>query len=281
MDISPLQYLLAILAGIVAGIINTLAGSGSAVTLPMLVFLGLDAGAANATNRIGVIIQNVVGITTFARSGRMQLRGGEAGKQLPESILDADSLRFGLWLSAAGMPGALIGAYVATLLDKDAMNLAIGGMLIIVLVTIFFNPTKWLREQSEVRKERPAFFVLALFFAIGIYGGFIQAGVGVFLLTAMVLSVGYTIVHANAVKLIFVLALNIVAFAVFILSPLEINWGIGALMAVGQSIGAWAAVRFAVSVKDANRWVRYLLIVVVVYSILRFFGLLDLIFGLF
>jgi uncharacterized membrane protein YfcA len=281
MDISLLQYFLAILAGIVAGIINTLAGSGSAVTLPMLVFLGLDAGAANATNRIGVIIQNVVGITTFARSGRMQLRGGATEGQKAESILDADSLRFGLWLSAAGMPGALVGAYVATLLDRDAMNLAIGGMLIVVLVTIFFNPTKWLRERSEVRKERPELFVLVLFFAIGIYGGFIQAGVGVFLVTALVLGVGYTIVHANAVKLIFVLALNIVAFIVFILSPLQIDWGIGALMAVGQSIGAWAAVRFAVSVKDANRWVRYLLIVVVIYSILRFFGLLDLFFGLF
>ena len=284
MDITPVQYLLAILAGIVAGIINTLAGSGSAVTLPMLVFLGLDSGAANATNRIGVIVQNVVGITTFARSGRMQWPrgrpGGDAGKQLPENILDVDSLRYGLWLSAAGMPGALVGAYVATRLDKDAMNLAIGGMLIIVLVTIFFNPTKWLREKSDVRKERPQLFVLVLFFAIGIYGGFIQAGVGVFLVTALVLGVGYTIVHANAVKLIFVLALNIVAFVVFILSPLEINWGIGALMAVGQSIGAWAAVRFAVSVKDANRWVRYLLIVVVIYSILRFFGLLDLITGL-
>ncbi len=279
MDISPLQYLLAILAGIVAGIINTLAGSGSAVTLPMLVFLGLDSGAANATNRIGVIIQNIVGITTFARSGRLQLRG-DRSQPVSESILDADSLRFGLWLSAAGMPGAIVGAYVATLLDKDAMNLAIGGMLIVVLVTIFFNPTKWLRQKSEVRKERPELFVLVLFFAIGIYGGFIQAGVGVFLVTALVLGVGYTIVHANAVKLIFVLALNIVAFIVFILSPLEINWGIGALMAVGQSIGAWAAVRFAVSVKDANRWVRYLLIVVVIYSILRFFGLWDMIVGL-
>lgn len=281
MDISPLQYLLAILAGIVAGIINTLAGSGSAVTLPMLIFLGLDPVSANATNRIGVIIQNVVGITTFARSGRMRLRGGAAESQKAENILDADSLRFSLWLSAAGMPGALVGAYVATLLDRDAMNLAIGAMLIVVLVTIFFNPTKWLRERSEVRKERPELFVLVLFFAIGIYGGFIQAGVGVFLVTALVLGVGYTIVHANAVKLIFVLALNIVAFVVFILSPLQINWGIGALMAVGQSIGAWAAVRFAVSVKDANRWVRYLLIVAVIYSILRFFGLLDLILGMF
>ena len=275
MDISPLQYLLAILAGIVAGIINTLAGSGSAVTLPMLLFLGLEPNSANATNRIGVIIQNIVGITTFARSGRLQLRS-DSGQPVPESILDADSLRFGLWLSGAGMLGAIVGAYVATLLDRNAMNLAIGGMLIVVLVTIFFNPTKWLREKSEVRKERPELFVLVLFFAIGIYGGFIQVGVGVFLVTALVLGVGYTIVHANAVKLIFVLALNIVALAVFIRLSVEINLWMGALMAVGQSIGAWAAVRFAVTVKDANRWVRYLLIVVVIYSILRLFGLLDL-----
>ena len=281
MDISLLQYLLAILAGIVAGIINTLAGSGSAVTLPMLVFLGLGARSRQCyqPDRCDHTERGRASQPLPAADG-CRLRAGETGKPRPENILDEDSLRFGLWLSAAGMPGALIGAYVATLLDKDAMNLAIGGMLIIVLVTIFFNPTKWLREKSEVRKERPEFFVLLLFFAIGIYGGFIQAGVGVFLVTALVLGVGYTIVHANAVKLIFVLALNIVAFVVFVLSPLEINWGIGALMAVGQSIGAWAAVRFAVTVKDANRWVRYLLIVVVIYSILRFFGLLDLVFSL-
>ena len=280
MDISPLQYLLAILAGIVAGIINTLAGSGSAVTLPMLVFLGLDPTAANATNRIGVILQNVVGITAFARSGRLRLRSTDSASPLPENVLDANSLNYGLRLSLAGMPGAIVGAYVATLLDKEAMNLAIGAMLLVVLATIFFNPTKWLRERTEAREGGPDILALALFFAIGVYGGFIQAGVGVFLVTALVLGLGYTIVHANAVKLIFVLALNIVAFAVFLISPLEIDWGIGALMAVGQSIGAWAAVRFAVSVKDANRWVRYLLIVVVIYSILRFFGLLDLIGGL-
>ena len=282
MDISPLQYLLAILAGIVAGIINTLAGSGSAVTLPMLVFLGLGARSRQCYQ------PDRCDHTECGRASRplpaadgCRLRAGETGKPRPENILDEDSLRFGLWLSAAGMPGALIGAYVATLLDKDAMNLAIGGMLIIVLVTIFFNPTKWLREKSEVRKERPEFFVLLLFFAIGIYGGFIQAGVGVFLVTALVLGVGYTIVHANAVKLIFVLALNIVAFVrLCLVLPWKSIWGIGALMAVGQSIGAWAAVRFAVTVKDANRWVRYLLIVVVIYSILRFFGLLDLVFSL-
>lgn len=254
MDI--VQYTLAIAAGILAGIINTLAGSGSAVTLPMLVFLGLDPSVANATNRVGVMVQNVVGITTFQRSGKMNLSGG-------------------LWLTVPAMLGSVLGAWVATILDKEAMNFAIGAMLLIVLVTILFDPKKWLRVQSEVKPGRPSILTLIVFFGIGVYGGFIQAGVGVFILTAMVLGTGYTLVHANAIKLMVVLALTVVALVVFMLSPLEINWGIGAVMAVGQSIGAWLAAKFAVSNPNANVWVRRLLIIVVVYSIFRFFGIWD------
>ncbi|GIV77019.1 MAG: UPF0721 transmembrane protein [Litorilinea sp.] len=257
MHIAWYNYIFAILAGILAGIINTLAGSGSAVTLPMLDLLGLSAPVANATNRVGVLIQNIVGIATFQRSGRMNLSGG-------------------LWLTIPAMLGSVVGAYVATLLDKEQMELAIGVMMVIVLITIFLNPSKWLRQHSEVKEGRPGWGTLGLFFLIGIYGGFIQAGVGVFLLTAMVLGAGYSLVHANAIKLMIVLALTVVAMVVFMLSPVRIDWGIGLLMAVGQSIGAWAAARFAVRVPNANVWVRRLLIVVVIYSILKFFGLLDL-----
>ncbi len=257
MDIAWYTYVLAILAGVLAGIINTLAGSGSAVTLPMLVFLGLDASIANATNRVGVLVQNVVGITTFQRSGQFELSGG-------------------LWLTAPAALGGVVGAYIATQLDKGNMNLAIGIMLLIVLATILINPKKWLREKSEVQEGRPSLLTLGLFFAIGVYGGFIQAGVGVFLLSAMVLGAGYSLVHANAVKLMIVLAITAVALAIFILSPVQINWGLGTLMAVGQSIGAWAAARFATKNKNANLWVRRLLIVVVVVSIVRFFNLWSL-----
>ena len=80
-------YPLVILAGIVAGVINTLAGSGSLVTLPMLVFLGLPSNVANATNRVGVVLQNIVGITTFQRSGKLNLSNS-------------------LWLVLASVPGA-------------------------------------------------------------------------------------------------------------------------------------------------------------------------------
>ena len=94
MDQSWTVYLLAILGGILAGIINTLAGSGSAVTLPILVMLGLPANVANATNRVGVTIQNIVGITTFQRKGKLQLEGG-------------------LWYVIPALPGAVIGAMIA------------------------------------------------------------------------------------------------------------------------------------------------------------------------
>lgn len=261
MDFSWTIYLLAILAGALAGIINTLAGSGSAVTLPMLDLLGLPAPVANATNRVGVAIQNVVGIATFRSSGALDLGGS-------------------MWLTVPAMLGAIVGAYVATLLDKEQMELAIGVMMVLILITIFVNPKKWLREQSEVQAGRPSLLILLIFFAIGIYGGFIQAGVGVFLLTALVLGAGYTLVHANAIKLVIVLALTIVALAVFIWSPIEIDWGIGLLMAVGQSMGAWLAARFATRVPNANVWVRRLLIVVVVYSIVKYLGILEWILGL-
>jgi uncharacterized protein len=255
-DITWAQYVMAIGAGVLAGVINTLAGSGSAVTLPMLVFLGLPADVANATNRVGVTLQNVVGISSFKQSKQLDIGGA-------------------LWLTIPAMLGSVLGTYVATILDAEAMNIAIGGMLLIVLGTMFFDPKRWLRQQSEVKPGRPSLLTLLVFFAIGVYGGFIQAGVGVFILTAMVLGTGYTLVHANAIKLVVVLALTVVAMIVFILSPLEIHWGIGLIMAVGQSLGAWLAVKFAVSSPNANLWVRRLLIAVVIYSIIRFFGIWD------
>lgn len=265
MDLAWYIYPLAILAGIVAGIINTLAGSGSAVTLPMMDLMGLPAPVANATNRIGVLLQNIVGLGTYRSSGNLK-----------RSDMDG-----GWWLVGMSMLGAVAGTWVATTLGKRQMELAIGGVMVIILITIFVNPKKWLRESSEITEGRPDLLTLLMFVGIGFYGGFVQAGVGVFLLTALVLGVGYSMKQANIVKLVIVLAFTVVALAVFFFSPVQINWGVGFLLAIGQMIGAWTGATFAVKVPDANVWVRRLLIVVVVYSIFRYLGLLDLIIGLF
>lgn len=260
MDISWYLYPLAIFAGILAGIINTLAGSGSLVTLAMLDAMGIPANVANATNRVGVAVQNIVGIATFQRSGNMPLR------------------RQSIWLVVPSVIGAGIGAWLASSLDKDQMRTVIGIVMCVMLVVILIRPNQWLREQSEVKPGRPSFLTLGLFFVIGIYGGFIQAGIGVFLLSALVLGMGYSLKEANMVKLVIVLFLTIGALFIFWRQGL-IWWGIGALMAVGQSIGAWLGARFATQYDNANVWVRRLLITVVVISIFRFFGITALLFG--
>ncbi len=253
-------YPLAIAAGILAGIINTLAGSGSLVTLPMLIFLGLPPSVANGTNRVGVIVQNIVGIGTFKRKGALDTSGS-------------------IWYTIPAMLGAIVGAMIAVDLNEEAMNRAIGIVMIIMLVVILVDPKRWLRVHSEVTPGRPSILMLGLFFVIGIYGGFIQAGVGIFLLAGLVMGVGYNLTQANAVKLVIVLALSLSAIVVFIVND-QVNWWLGALMAVGQSIGAWLAARFAVGNPNANLWVRRLLITVIVLSILKLFGVLDLVSGI-
>ena len=259
MDYPWYIYLLAIAAGTLAGIINTLAGSGSLVTLPMLIFLGLPANVANGTNRVGVIVQNIVGIGTFRRKGALDTVGS-------------------VWYTVPAMLGAIVGAMIAVDLNEEAMNRAIGIVMIVMLVVIIVDPKRWLREQSEVQPGRPSIWLLALFFLIGIYGGFIQAGVGIFLLAALVMGVGYNLTHANAVKLVIVLALSLAAIVVFIVND-QVAWWLGALMAIGQSLGAWLAARFAVGNPNANIWVRRLLITVIVLSILKLFGAFDLLMG--
>jgi uncharacterized protein len=258
-------YPLAILAGIVAGIINTLAGSGSLVTLPMLMFMGLPAHVANATNRVGVVLQNVVGIWEYQRGGKLNLRGG-------------------LWLLVPVIPGGVLGAWLAARLDAQQMETAIGVVMVLMLFVILFQPERWLREVSEVKEGRPSPLTLAVFFVIGAYGAFIQAGVGVFILAALVLGAGYTMAHANAIKLMLILGVTILAIVIFLMesTPGEplIDWGVGGLMAIGQSIGAWMAARFATRAKNANLWVRRLLITVVVVAILDLFGVLPWLIGL-
>jgi hypothetical protein len=245
--------LLATAAGLVAGIINTLAGSGSAVTLAMLFFLGLPADAANATNRIGVIAQNLVGIGVYHRAGAMSLSSG------------------GSCLVAAAA-GAIAGALLATDLDSRTMEIAIGAMLVVVLIAVVLGPQHWLRERAGELSRRRRVLLWPIYFAVGVYGGFIQAGVGIFLLAAMVVGGRMTLVGANGIKLAVVLAMNVLALGVFVVAAVGIDWWAGAVLAVGQIIGAWLAARFATEHPRAPVWIRRLLILLLAAAIPSFFG---------
>ncbi len=246
---TPFLILAAVAAGFAAGFINTLAGNGSSITLPLLIFMGLPPTVANGTNRIGVIVQTMMSTFTYHRQGVMPWRDG-------------------LRLAAPAALGGLVGALIAVDLDEEKMRLAIGGMLVLSFILILLRPERWLHGRPE--GARPVRWLdMLIFFAIGVYGGFIQAGVGIFLLLALVLGLGHNLMRGNALKSFLVLALNLVAFAVFIRHD-QVNWLIGGILAVGQLMGAWVAARMAVQ-PWAQRWVYRLLLVVVIVSAAQVF----------
>lgn len=239
-------------AGFLAGFINTLAGSGSLVSLPMLIFAGLPANVANGTNRVAILLQNVVGVRGFRSHGLLNLRQA-------------------LWLAVPAAFGAIVGASIAVDLDAVAMRRAIGVVMVLMLVVMLVNPRRWIEGRPGQVRARPGWKELVAFFLIGIYGGFIQAGVGIFLLTGLVLGAGFDLVRANAIKVFIVLFFTVPALAVFVRNQ-QVAWSMGLLLAVGNMSGAWAGTRFAAR-PGAAVWVHRLLIAVVVYSAVRLLGL--------
>lgn len=240
----PLLYVAVIVAGFLAGFINTLAGSGSAITLPLLVFLGLPATVANGTNRIGVLFQTTMSSTSFHRQG-----------VLPWAATKA--------LLIPAVIGGIVGAAIAADLDERQMRLAIGAMLVLTLFLLLLKPKRWLQGRPEGARKT-GWKEWVLFFFIGMYGGFIQAGVGIFMLVGLVLGVGFDLVRANAIKAVLVLALNIFALAVFVYNG-QVNWLLGFVLGIGNLVGGWSASRMATQ-DWAQVWVYRLLLVVVVVA---------------
>jgi hypothetical protein len=235
--------------GFVAGFINTLAGSGSLITLPVLIVLGLPANIANGTNRVGILFQNLVAVATFRRRGALDARG---------------SLR----LMIPTVLGAIVGASLAVDLDEALLDRTIGVLMLVMLVVVGLRPRRWL--EAHASGEQTSYWLQApVFFAIGVYGGFIQAGVGVFLLAGLVLASGYDLVGANAVKNLIVLVFTVAALAVFVVND-QVRWGLGLLLAVGNAAGAWVAARMAVA-KGAV-FVRWTLIAILLLASIALLG---------
>ncbi len=241
--------------GFLAGFINTLAGSGSLLTLPMLMFLGLPANVANGTNRIAILLQNVVGVSSFKQ----------------QKVLD---VKQGLWLGVPAIVGSVIGAQIAISLNEAIMETTIGILLVIMFFLILYKPDRWVKGQAGQVAAKPGVLQLIVFFFIGIYGGFIQAGVGFFLLAGLVLGAGVDLVKANALKVFIVLLYTPIALAIFIMND-QVNWKLGLILALGNMAGAFVGARVAVS--WGPRFVRVILLLAIFVSSLKLLGVFDLI----
>lgn len=249
MDNSPLLLAAVPVAGFVAGFINTLAGSGSLLTLPMLILLGLPANVANGTNRVGVLMQNIAAVATFRQQGALELTG--TWKLVVPSVL-----------------GAILGAQLAVDLDEALLRRTIGVLMLVLLALMLFKPERWIAAHAT-RREQQWWLEVPLYFAIGVYGGFIQVSVGLFLIASLVLGSGYNVVAANALKNLIVLVFTAAALVVFIVNS-QVDWTLGLLLGAGQAVGAWVAARMAV--RRGAEFVRWVVIVIVVVSAIALFA---------
>lgn len=250
-----MDWNLVILVGIgfAAGFINTLAGGGSLITLPFLMFLGLPANIANGTLRIAIFLQNIVGVSTFKQQKVFNLKEG-------------------IWYSVPAAGGAIIGAIFAVKIEAQIMEYIIGGLLVFMFFFLILKPNVWLKSKAEFVKTKPTVIQIIILVLVGFYGGFIQAGVGFFLLAALVLGAGFDLVKANAVKVLIVLIYTVFVLAVFMIDG-SIDYKYGLILAAGNMAGAFIATRFAVN--WGAKFVRYVLLLVLLGASLKIFGVFD------
>lgn len=252
-DFGLAHIALILVVGVAAGFINALAGAGSLLTLPVLIFMGLPSAVANGTNRVAIEVQSIAAILGFRSKG----------------VFD---YKFSLLLSLPTLVGALLGARLAIDIPDAWFRLILAGLMILLLAVIWWNPAQRIKQsQTPMTPWRWAAATVSLFLA-GVFGGFIQAGVGFVLITILVGIVGLDLVKTNAHKVFIVGVFTLFALAVFIMEG-KVNWLLGLMLSVGNGVGGWLGGRFAVT--KGEKWIRIFLVLAVVAMAVRLTGLVP------
>lgn len=243
-----LQYFLFLVVGILAGIVNTLAGGASVFILSTLLFFGVPANIANGTNRLGIFVQNLAGTITFQKSGLLDI---------PSSLIYV----------IPAIIGAIVGAWIATDISQQSLEYIMAGVMAITLYPILKKPNSS-AKANFLSKKKSTVLTILLFFAIGFYGGFIQAGIGLLIIVALSKVVNLSIIRSNAIKMLIILIYTLPVFIIFIYNDL-VDWPIAIWLAVGQVIGTSLAAKFFVKHPKANIWVKWLLVSMIVIAIVK------------
>ncbi|NND82773.1 MAG: sulfite exporter TauE/SafE family protein [Gammaproteobacteria bacterium] len=221
-----IELLLLLATGIATGFLNVMAGGGSMLSVPIMIFLGVPGTVANATNRIAILPQNISAVIAFARRG-------------------FSNFRLSLSLGLCTIPGALVGSYVAAHVPNDQFNTLLAIIMIMVLVVMSLPQGEVLQARENPTRRR-LIAGHACMVLIGFWGGFIHIGVGFLLMPVLNRVMQLDLITTNAHKVFIVLCYTTVALAVFA-SQLEMLWSYGLALAVGTTIGAWLAANLQVN----------------------------------
>ncbi len=247
--LEPLKALLLFLAGVLAGFINVNAGGGSFLTLPLLIFLGgYSSTIANGTNRIAVFVMNLVSAGRFRQYGFKNLRQG-------------------LKIGATAVVGSIIGARIAIEVPDNLFKVIFSVIMILALFVIIRKPGK---RETETR-DVPRYPVLQyfIFFFIGIYGGFLQAGTGFLIIFSLTVIGGLSLLKTNSLKMIVVAAYILPSIVIFAVAG-KVEWIPALILSCGTSIGAILGTAFAV--KQGDKWIKVILACAIVGMALKLLG---------
>ena len=244
MEILNFQSVIILLfVGIIAGFLNVTAGGGSILTLPTLIFLGLESSVANGTNRVAILVQNISAVYSFKR---------EKYQDLKASFI----------ISLFTLPGAIFGALLAVKLDDEIFQKILGIIMIAIILSMFI-PQK---QTNSTGNSKLSFPTVVSMFGIGFYGGFIQVGVGFLIMASLKYLMKLNLVLVNMHKVFVVLIYTIPALIIFIVTD-NVNWFLGLSLAAGNALGGWWGAKM--SVKKGEGFIKGVLIIAILIMALK------------
>ena len=244
---------LLIASGLAAGFINAVSGGGAMLTVPALIFIGFPPGVANGTNRVAVAIQNVAALAAYQRLGVV-------------------NHHLALSLALPATLGSLVGALISIRLDDAQFRTILGIVMLLLIGPVLLEPQLNARAVAQPQTLREGWVLSLVFFALGVYGGLLQIGVGIFILVTLSAFSGLDLVLANSVKVTIVLCLTTLALLVFIADG-KVAWGVGLLLAASNATGAWLGAYWGV--RKGAYWIRVVLIITTVAMSLQLLGVLS------
>ena len=248
------EIILLLISGVIVGIINTLGGGGSVITMSLFMAMGMPISLANGTNRIAVLLQNLSATVAFLRKGMLHLRSG-------------------VLLALPAIVGNIFGAMVAMEVSETIFKICLSVVLAIILIYLLLGKDK--QNASGGHGLAIKWWHYIWFFIIGFYGGYIYIGLGFLILAITISTMHLDIITANVIKGFVIFLSTPFALAVFIYNG-QVEWMAGLLHGVGNILGAVVASHWAMNwgVKFV-RWFTLFIIVVFFIDLMGWISLQD------
>ena len=243
----PTNFIILAIVGAIAGFLNVLAGGGSALTIPMMIFLGYDATVANGSNRIAIQVEALSAVAAYRKQQH-------------------SDFPFSLKLSLMTLPGGILGAFYAVKIDDALFTKILGVVMVLIIITLMF-PKSEVIEHAKHHKWKN-WLAWPVMFAVGFYGGFIQAGVGFVIMATLLHLYGMDLIKINMHKVFIVMVFTVPAVILFIVTG-NVDWFAAITLSIGMMLGTYVAVH--VSLKKGEKFVRLILGVSLLIIAIRLF----------